>query len=472
MAAIANLAVQLTAITAPFTRGMKAASAPVRAFGAVINSANGQLSAFVGGLVGAAALGAGARFVKQQSEALDVLGKTSDQLGINVQTLKAYEIGARKSGVDQEKLTAGLTKYSQALSKAAAGDKAAKELFDDIGLDPDKLITQGLDGALRSTADALQGVTNQTDRLTYSTQLFGRSAGRDFLSFLEDGSPGLDAMQEDAKRLGAAFDRVDIAEVEAANDAFEDISIALENVGSVIAIKVAPFVTELSTRFAEAVAEGTNFGDKVTNAMRIAAKGVAYVMDAWKVLNIVIKMSQQLVLGFIDLVVKAFNVAGKMQNAFAKQLNKLLPSAMQIPMLPALDPIIEGLEDSIADIQKDIQKMIDEGWSSTKVDEYFDNVIKKSREAAAARVGDNRAVGESLRDALDLSDQKTAQVSLSGALNYLRNVARGTQINGAMLRGPQDAARVQQVSDPKLDQTNKLLGGILENTESQTAAYA
>lgn len=451
MASIATLAVQLTAITAPFSRGMKAAASPVRMFGNAIDSANARLAGFVGGLIGAAAIGAGARFVKTQMDAADALGKTSDQLGINVQKLKAYEIGARKSGLEQESLVSGLARFGKLISESGMG--------------------VGIDEGLRLAADEIMGLTSETDRLAASAELFGRNAGRKFLSFLEDGSAGLDAMIRDADRLGGTLNRIDIAEIEAANDAWEDMHIALENVATVVGLKVAPFITDMSTRFAEATANGTQFGDKVTSGMRMVAKGVAYVMDGWKVLNIAIKMSQQLVLGFIELTVKAFNVAGKAQNMFATQMNKMLPSAMQIPMLPDLDPVIKGLEDSIADVQKDIQKMIDEGWSSSKVDEYFDNVIAKSREAAEARVADNGLVGDSLAKVLKVDDQKTAQVSRMGVVNYLRNVARGTQINGTRVTGP-NGARVQSVRDPQLQMTNRLLGRIAENTEDNTAVAA
>lgn len=451
MASIATLAVQLTAITAPFSRGMKAAASPVRMFGNAIDSANARLVGFVGGLVGAAAIGAGARFVKTQMDAADALGKTSDQLGINAEKLKAYEIGARKSGVEQETLITGLTKFGNLLSKSGLGI--------------------GIDEGLRLAADEIMNLESETDRLAASTELFGRSAGRKFLSFLEDGSVGLDAMIKDADRLGGTLNRIDIAEIEAANDAWEDMHIALENVATVVGLKVAPFITELSTRFAEATAKGTDFGDKVTGGMRMAAKGVAYLMDGWKVLNIVIKMGQQLVLGFIDLTLKSFNVAIKGVNLLSKALNKILPQSAQIAPIPLLDTVIEGIEMQIEDIQKDIQKMIDEGWSSTNVDEYFDNVIAKSREAAEARVADNGLVGDSLDKLRKTDDQKFAQVARMGVVNYLRNVARGTQINGARVTGP-NGARVQSVRDPQLQMTNRLLGRIADNTEDNTAVAA
>lgn len=449
MASIATLAVQLTAITAPFSRGMKAATAPVRAFGSVIDSANARVAGFVGGLIGAAAIGAGARFVKTQMDAADALGKTSDQLGVNVQKLKAYEIGARKSGLEQSALVSGLSKFGTLLSKSG------------MGLD--------VDTGLRVVADEIMSLSNETDRLRASTQLFGNSAGRQFLSFLEGGSDGLDAMISDAERLGATLDRTDISEIEAANDAWEDISITLENVAAVVGVKVSPFITDMSTRLAEATANGVEFGSTVTDGLRFVAKGVGYIMDGWKVLNIVIKMGQQLVLGFVELTVKAFNQSIKGVNLLSKQLNKVLPKSMQIPEIGQLDAMIQGLEDSIFDIQDDIREIIDGGWESSKVDDYFDTIIEKSREAAEARVADNDLIGESI-DAVQKKgdDQKFAQATQIGVLNYLRNVAAGTQVNGTRLTGP-GGARVQTVSDPQLAMTNRLLGQIADNTESSVA---
>lgn len=448
---------------------MKAATGPVRAFTAAIGSANAKVAGFLGGLVGGVSLAAGARFVKQQAEAADALGKNADQLGINVKALKAYEIGARKSGIEQENLISGLTKFSQKLSDAAAGDKTAKELFEGVGLDPKQLISQGLDGALRQTADAIAGVTNQTDRLAVSTDFFGRGSGRAFLSFLEDGSSGLDAMMEDAKRLGAALDRVDIAEIEAANDAYEDISIALENIGGIIALKVAPFVTDLSTRIAESIAQGNRFGEEITSALRGVAKAVYTLKNIWEALNVVVLTFRATVLASLEIIAKGLQELLVIWQTF----NPILANILPMPDMDELDTFIAGLESGIEEINKQIRDMDPIDWSAKGVDQYFDNVIAKSRAAAESRVNDNAAIGDSIRRMNDISDQKTKQVSLSGALNYLRNAAMGRQINAAQVTGPRDLQRVQSVEDPQLRETNKLLGGILDATKnSDTAVYA
>ena len=471
MANIATLAVQLTARTAPFSASMKSAAGPVRAFSGVVGAASARLAGFFGALAAGVTVGAGIRFVKNQAEMLDKLGKTSDQLGINATKLRAYEIGARKAGVEGNALTSGLTKFSQALSRAAEGEKTYQDIFKRLNLDPKVLLNSGVDTALKTTADALAGIANQTDKLSTSTELFGRTAGRSFLSFLEDGGAGLDAMEDDARRLGVAFDRVDIAEVEAANDAFEDIKIAMENVGAIVAIKVAPIITDLSTRFAEAVAQGTKFGDKVTGALRWVAKGVALVMDGWKVFNIAVKLSQATLLAWIDLALKGFNLVIRGANAISEQMNKVLPKSLQIGKIDTLDPLIDAFEDQIKDIGDQIQTMISEGWSISKVDDWFDNIIAKSREAAEARVRDNDIVGRSLDKVAEKAkdDQSFAQVNRSDAANYLRNVARGTALNGTRISGPRDLGRVQQVSDPELKKQTAILSDIADNTEDNYA---
>ncbi|MCC6797712.1 MAG: hypothetical protein IT366_21545 [Candidatus Hydrogenedentes bacterium] len=433
---------------------MKAATAPVRMFGNVIDSANARLAGFVGGLVGAAALGASARFVKTQMDALDALGKTSDQLGINTEKLKAYEIGARKSGLEQETLIAGLTRFGNLLSKSG--------------------LNIGIDEGLRLAADDIMGLTSETDRLRAATELFGRNAGRQFLSFLEDGSAGLDAMEADAKRLGAAFSRVDIAEIEAANDAFEDISIALENVAGVIGVKVAPFVTELSTRLAEATANGTALGDKVTSGMRMLAKGVQYVSNGWRVFQIAIKASSIAIDVFLERsltgiskLIHGFNAINKWADSVFGTTTKMIPTDW-------LDDFIGNLRTGIKDADDAFKQWKEDNpWISDKdVDNYFDNVIAKSRAAAEASVADNALVGDSLEKLHKAEgDQKFAQVSRMGVVGYLQNVARGTQINGMRVTGP-NGARVQSVRDPQLQMTNKLLGRIAENTEDNTAVAA
>lgn len=248
----------------------------------------GQAATVIVGAVAAttAALGTlAARSLKTGDE----LGKTADKLGVTTEALAGLRLAAeRTAGVTSQTLDTALQRLVRRTSEAAQGTGEAKDAIKELGLDAAQLSRLAPDEQFRQIADAMQGVANQGDRVRLAMRLFD-TEGVALVNTLDEGSAGLDAFADQAERLGLALNRVDVAKLEAANDAMADTAAAAQGIGNQIAIALAPALTVVSERMTALASDSNFWGEATTNAingiltgMQTMVDGVGYVIFAWE----------------------------------------------------------------------------------------------------------------------------------------------------------------------------------------------
>ena len=71
---------------------------------------------------------------KQSFAYIDTLGKTSDQLGVSVEFLQAFQIASEEAGGSTERANNSLLKFSKNIGEAGRGLKTQADLFKDLGV--------------------------------------------------------------------------------------------------------------------------------------------------------------------------------------------------------------------------------------------------------------------------------------------------------------------------------------------------
>lgn len=459
MASIASLAVQLTANTAPFNKGMKAATGPVKAFSASVSSSNSILDSFMGRVGGMVSVGAtlSAAMMKldRSFDTVENIGDMSAALGASVKDFNALRMATAGAGNDIEKTTAAIARMTKAL-----GDDSGAKAFRQLGLDPAQLRQMDSVKAFESVAKQINKLPTAFDRAKAMSDLFGKS----WIDMAEIVG-NVDAIERSRLKLdkmGLTITEVDTAMVDAANTASREFFATLDAGFDKSASNMAKFkknffdnlnaIGETLPRTWELMKKFQKWTNPAGWVLRekLFSSGSNDIQAATKATNDMTKA----VNGLAD----AEKRQKEIGDSFAKAMGKIKEEAERTRKV--LDEIKTPI-DRYGDAIKEAFDLLLRGRITQ---EQYDKYLEKSKK--------NFLPKEAKPDPIDLSSQTFAQVSGRDAAAYLNNVARGTQINGAMLRGPQDAARVQQVSDPKLDRTNDLLSTIADNTESQTAAYA
>ena len=210
--------------------------------------------------------------IKTAADDIDKLAKTSDKLGIATEKLTALRLAAEETGVSTATLDMAMQRMVRRVAEAGQGTGEAQGALRELGLDAKRLAELSPDQQMKAIADAMQGVTNKSDKLRIAFKLFD-SEGAALVNTLAIGRDGLTQYEEEARRLGITVSRFDARQVEEANDAFARMKLQITGVFNKITISLAPAVKALSKQF-DALKIGSTITGAVTNKwIGVAVKG-------------------------------------------------------------------------------------------------------------------------------------------------------------------------------------------------------
>ena len=269
MAVISTLAVNLTARTAAFDKGMRKSATRVSAFSAVAKKASMRLKMFGVAMVAVATAAVGA-MVRSQLKMIDATAKLSDRMGIATEKIIGLRHAAEIMGATNEMVDKSLEMFVRRLGEVKAGTGEAKRALEMMGTTANELIQMSPDKAIYKIADALNKMESTSEKAAAAYWLFGRS-GTKLLNTLSLGSEGLALMQKEAEKLGITFNRDAAAKVEKFNDAMNRLGKVASGVGQDLAIGLAANVGKVAVAFAF-------LADIVVIPFRIIQAGVATAM--------------------------------------------------------------------------------------------------------------------------------------------------------------------------------------------------
>lgn len=275
MAQIGELAVNVTARTKGFTKGIGKAKRTlggfvksVRAMGAAMTASMGPIAA---ALTAFASLAAGITAVSRSFSRLDTEAKVADKLGVAVGSFQAlsYAVG-QTAKVDAPGLEKALTKLGVGIVDAANGTGLAVDAFKSLGLDAGRLANMGIDEAFLEIAGAMHKVEGPTQRMAVAYDLFGARAA-DLLTTLDEGAGGIRNLMKERSAMGLTSAE-EAAQIQAANDAWSKFKTTLGSVADKIAIEVAPTFESVSHWLT----------DKAIPAIKNFAGTFQFVMQNWQ----------------------------------------------------------------------------------------------------------------------------------------------------------------------------------------------
>jgi hypothetical protein len=250
----------------------KKASEMGAAWKGVVDSIVGLIKeiAVLGGIAGAAVYGLAAKTAQMGDNAV----KGASKMGVTVQQYGEMAFAASQSGLSVEQFTGNMTKMNTIMAKAYADGKK------DVYIHGKRLMTikdengklKGRTRLLLETADVFNKLTDENQKLTLATIMFGKS-GADMIPMLESGRAGIQKLMGDADRLGVVFDDVSGQRAVAFGDSLGELKAAAQG----LAISIGKQLHEPLTRVNEAIT-----GWVVRNRELIAQKVGEFVQDIVK----------------------------------------------------------------------------------------------------------------------------------------------------------------------------------------------
>lgn len=208
----------------------------------------------------------------------------SEKYGISVETMSEFSYAARLSEADNEALAAGFRKLNDNMVKTAAGQGAAKDAFEVLGIKVKNANGEfrSTDEVLKDVADKFSSFENGATKTALAVDIFGKS-GDALIPMLNEGRHGLEEMSEEAKKMGLVISGETAHSAKEFEDDLERVKMSMEGAATKVMTQMLPTFRNLSQQFVQNSAD-SEFLEGVAKTLEFTIKGlVSAGKIAWAV---------------------------------------------------------------------------------------------------------------------------------------------------------------------------------------------
>ncbi len=249
--------------------GLRRAQKRLEAFGAGLRAV-GVRMAGIGAAAVTSLLGAARHFVTFG----DSLDKMSERTGVSVEALSELGFAAELAGGDLETLENGLKFMQRSIVEAAQGSERAQRALSVLGLTVAELAGLSPDEQFKRLADRIARVEDPALRTALAMEIFGRS-GTKLLPLLTEGARGIEALQEQARRLGLTVSAETARDAAELNDTLDTLWRVVRQGVFTIGAALAPTLKDIAERVTRVIVAATDWikrnREVVVWALKVAA---------------------------------------------------------------------------------------------------------------------------------------------------------------------------------------------------------
>lgn len=241
MAKVGELLVDVLARTSGLQKGLKKGQQSMQQFKKVA----GNIAA---GIAAAFSINAIRNMISDFAELGDMFDKMSQRTGVSVEALSGLKFAAEQSGASIETLEMGIRNMQRVLLDVQQGSSTAATTLSMLGLSIDNLQTMSPEQQFLQMAQAIAGVEDPSRQAALAMELFGRS-GTQLLPMLQQGEAGIEALMQEARRLGIVMSEEDAKAAADFTDAMNRLSSVFKGIATQVASVITPILTKLSNLF-------------------------------------------------------------------------------------------------------------------------------------------------------------------------------------------------------------------------------
>lgn len=249
--------------------GLRRAQKRLEAFGESLRAVGIRMAG-----IGAAAVGSLLGAARHFASVGDDLEEMSQRTGVSVEALSELGYAAELAGGDLETLETGLKHMQRSIVEAAQGSDSAQEALGRLGLSVADLSGLSPDEQFKRLADRIARVEDPALRVALAMQIFGRS-GTKLLPLLAEGSKGIEALQEQARRLGLTISAETAHDAAELNDALDSLWRVVRQGVFTIGAALAPTLKDIAERITRVIVTATDWikrnREVVVWALKVAA---------------------------------------------------------------------------------------------------------------------------------------------------------------------------------------------------------
>lgn len=210
-------------------------------------------------------------FIKKNVEAGAAIADLAVKLGISAEATQELSYAAGQAGVQADALVAAFKGMSKVIVDAERGSKAAKEQLAELGLTLADIKGLSPDKAFELISDKISKMQDPLQKTNELVKFFGKS-GADLAPLAFKGAAGIDALREEARKLGVVLSDETIARAKEAEDKIRDIGVAAQAAGINMASGFLDAITSLRD-----IVTSQGFQDGLSEAAKNVGKFVEFV---------------------------------------------------------------------------------------------------------------------------------------------------------------------------------------------------
>jgi len=226
--------VELFADDSKLVRGLKRASAKLKAFGASVGQLGRQMT-----MLGAAALAPLAATMKVFSSMGDDMAKMAKRTGFSVEALSELAFVAKRSGTDIGSMENALRRMQRSIYDAERGLSTAVDGFADLGLTIKDFQGKKPEEQFKILAEQISRIEDPSRKAAIAMTLLGRS-GTAMLPMMEQGAAGIEAVMKAGRRMGVTMTTKDAQAAEKFTDAMGDLFTVVKKTAFTVGAALVP----------------------------------------------------------------------------------------------------------------------------------------------------------------------------------------------------------------------------------------
>ena len=249
----------MAAVQASMARLKAVATTMGTGIGKGFASAQGALSSFsksilsiptaIAGSVAVTGLVALAKGFADAGSAIDDM---SQRTGMGAEAVSALGYVAQMTGTDIGTVEKAVRKMQVGLADASAGVPGAAEKFEALGLSISDLQRMSPEQQFIAIADKLSNIEDPALKSAAAMEYFGK-AGADLVPMISEGGAGIEALMQDAQRLGQVMSGEDAAAAAKLGDVFDQLWAVLGALQNRIGAALAPMLISLGETIVETI---------------------------------------------------------------------------------------------------------------------------------------------------------------------------------------------------------------------------
>ncbi|MBR0193347.1 MAG: hypothetical protein IJQ31_14905 [Thermoguttaceae bacterium] len=188
----------------------------------------------------------------------DALAKTSQRVGIGVESLGALKFAAEQCGANFDILTDGIKKFQNQLGAASMGDTSAIEKLGKAGIDAGSFAGLSEEDQLMKLADHIAAIGDKATQTRVAMELFGKS-GFKLLPFFQEGAAGIKKLMAEGKDIGAVLGEEGVASAVEMTDAMNRLKTSASAISNVFIANLAPSISSVLDYLTQGAKIATKF---------------------------------------------------------------------------------------------------------------------------------------------------------------------------------------------------------------------